>query len=70
MDNGGCEGCKVQIEQQNAEFNSMVQKAKIYAKENAEAVAVYYDGGWRFIRASIAIEGNYQIKTIVSQYSA
>jgi hypothetical protein len=66
-----CEGCEASAMMQNKERDSVIEKAKQYAKEKNMEMAVYQEAGqWKYIRADIAIEEHYPIFTIISQYYA
>jgi hypothetical protein len=67
----GCEGCIISSQGQNELLQSTRTKAKSYAVEKSETVAIYREGyEFLYCIASIAIEGKYNIVEFVSQYNS
>jgi hypothetical protein len=66
----GCEGCFQSIRGQQEELNIISAKAREYAQEIQEPVAVYKEGyEYKYTRASFAIEQHYLIVQVVSFHS-
>lgn len=65
-----CEGCLVSNRGQQEQLNTVIAKAKEYAKEISSPVAIYKEGyEYFYTKADIAIDGHYNIVCVVSQYS-